>query len=99
MHMWVLHVRAICHGLMPRPGIEPRTLRSKVALYHVAIKAGLYRKTVQVYDIHVPNLYPVAKPVLRHLIHDLLKPEMVKMRNCNFSRVLAWFLCFGCMIV
>ena len=27
------------------------------ALYHVAIKAGLYRKAVQVY--HIPNLYPV----------------------------------------
>ena len=29
-----------------------------LALYHVAIKAGLYRKAVQVYDI--PNLYPVT---------------------------------------
>ena len=28
------------------------------ALTHVAIKAGLYRKEVQVYDI--PNLYPVT---------------------------------------
>ena len=28
------------------------------ALYHVAIKAGLYRKAAQVYDI--PNLYPVT---------------------------------------
>ena len=28
------------------------------ALYHVAIKAGLYRKAVQVYII--PNLYPVT---------------------------------------
>ena len=28
------------------------------ALYHVAIKAGLYRKAVQVY--HIPNLYPVT---------------------------------------
>ena len=31
------------------------------ALYHVAIKAGLYRKTVQVYDI--PNLYPANAQV------------------------------------
>ena len=29
-----------------------------LALYHVAIKAGLYHKAVQVYDI--PNLYPVT---------------------------------------
>ena len=29
-----------------------------LALYHVAIKAGLYRKAVQVY--HIPNLYPVT---------------------------------------
>ena len=46
---------------MPQPKIEPGTLRSIVkhqALYHVAIKAGLYRKSVQVFDI--PNLYPVT---------------------------------------
>ena len=30
------------------------------ALYHVAIKAGLYRKAVQVY--HIPNLYHVTYP-------------------------------------
>ena len=29
-----------------------------LALYHVAIKAGLYRKAVQVY--YIPNLYPVT---------------------------------------
>ena len=29
------------------------------ALYHVAIKAGLYRKAVQVY--YIPNLYPVTR--------------------------------------
>ena len=29
------------------------------ALYHVAIKGGLYRKAVQVNDI--PNLYPVTQ--------------------------------------
>ena len=40
---------------------EDRTrdpLISSLALYHVALKAGLYRKAVQVYDI--PNLYPVT---------------------------------------
>ena len=36
---------------MPRPGIEAGTL----PLYHVAIKAGLYRRAVY----HIPNLYPV----------------------------------------
>ena len=30
-----------------------------LALYHVAIKAGLYRKAVQVY--YIPNLYPVTQ--------------------------------------
>ena len=30
-----------------------------LALYHVAIKAGLYRMAVQVY--YIPNLYPVTK--------------------------------------
>ena len=29
-----------------------------LALYHVAIKTGLYRKAVQVY--YIPNLYPVT---------------------------------------
>ena len=29
-----------------------------LALYHVAIKAGLYRKAVQIY--YIPNLYPVT---------------------------------------
>ena len=37
------------------------------ALYHVAIKAGLYRKAVQVY--YIPNLYPVT--------HSHLKTEIV----------------------
>ena len=36
-----------------------------LALYHVAIKAGLYRKAVQVY--HIPNLYPVTCIFLHNL--------------------------------
>ena len=31
---------------------------SSLALYHIAIKSGLYSKAVQVYDI--PNLYPMT---------------------------------------
>ena len=52
-----------CHGLLKNlhSPAEDRTgdpwIYSR-ALYHVAIKAGLYRKAVQVYDI--PNQYPVT---------------------------------------
>ena len=53
----------ICHGLLKNfhAPAEDRTGNPSIyslALYHVAIKAGLYRKAVQVYDI--PNLYPVT---------------------------------------
>ena len=52
-----------CHGLLKNSHApaEDRTGDHSIyrlALYHVAIKAGLYRKAVQVYDI--PNLYPVT---------------------------------------
>ena len=33
-----------------------------LALYHVAIKAGLYHRAVQVY--YIPNLYPVTFKLL-----------------------------------
>ena len=36
------------NNIFPRPGIEPGPLDSSPTLYHVAIKAGLYRKAVQV---------------------------------------------------
>ena len=54
---------AICHGLLKNLHVpaEDRTGDSSIysrALYHVAIKAGLYRRAVQVYDI--PNLCPVT---------------------------------------
>ena len=53
----------ICHGLLKNfhAPAEDRTgdpSISSLALYHVAIKAGLYRKAVQVY--YIPNLYPVT---------------------------------------
>ena len=52
-----------CHGLLKNSHApaEDRTGGPSIyslALYHVAIKAGLYSKAVQVYDI--PNLYPVT---------------------------------------
>ena len=57
---------AICHGTLkkshkilyvPSPDLNPGLLGDRRTLYHVAIKAGLYRKPVQVYDIpnyHIP---------------------------------------------
>ena len=57
---------AICHGTLkkshkilyvPSPYSNPVLLGDRRTLYHVAIKAGLYRKAVQVYDIpnyHIP---------------------------------------------
>ena len=54
---------AICHGLLKNSHVpaEDRTGDPSIyslALYHVAIKAGLYRKAVQVY--YIPNQYPVT---------------------------------------
>ena len=53
----------MCHGLLKNSHApaEDRTGDPSIcslALYHVAIKAGLYRKAVQVY--YKPNLYPVT---------------------------------------
>ena len=64
MHMWVINVwRHLSRTLKKNLHVpaEDRTgdpSISSVALYHVAIKVGLYHKAVQVYDI--PNLYPVT---------------------------------------
>ena len=51
-HRLLKHVNAPAEDRTGDPLISSR------ALYHVAIKAGLFRKAVQVYDI--PNLYPVT---------------------------------------
>ena len=53
----------LCHGLLKNFHVpaEDRTGDPSIyslAVYHVAIKAGLYRKAVQVY--YIPNLYPVT---------------------------------------
>ena len=53
----------LCHGLLKNIHVpaEDRTGDPSICsrtLFHVAIKAGLHRKVVQVYAI--PNLYPVT---------------------------------------
>ena len=64
MHMWVIYIgRHLSQTLkkIHHAPAEDRTGDPSIysrALYHVAIKAGLYRKAVQVY--HIPNLYPVT---------------------------------------
>ena len=63
MHLWVISFGRLFHGLLKNlyALAEDRTgdpSINSLALYHVAIKACLYHKTVQVYDI--PNLYPVT---------------------------------------
>ena len=64
MHMWVIsvgrHLSRTLKKILHAPA-EDRTGNPSIyslALYHVAIKAGLYRKAVQVY--YIPNLYPVT---------------------------------------
>ena len=64
MHMRVIyvgrHLSRTLKKIFHAPA-EDRTgdlLIYSLALYHVAIKAGMYRKAVQVYFI--PNLYPVT---------------------------------------
>ena len=65
MHMWASHWVPFVTDYAPAgdrtgdPSIYSR------ALYHVAIKAGLFRKAVQVYNI--PKLYPVTKPYVSHV--------------------------------
>ena len=64
MHMWVIYVgRHLSRTLKKNLHVpaEDRTRDPSIyslALYHVAIKAGLYRKAVQVY--YILNLYPVT---------------------------------------
>ena len=43
------------NNIFPRPGIEPGPLDSKSYTLPVAIKAGLYRKAVQVCYIPIPG--------------------------------------------
>ena len=63
MHMWVICVgrhlsRALKNVHAPAGDGTGDRLIYKRTLHHVAIKAGLYHKTIQVCD--VPNLYPVT---------------------------------------
>ena len=39
----------------PDRGLNPGRLRDRLTLYRVAIKAGFYRKAVQVYHIPIPG--------------------------------------------
>ena len=64
MHMWAIyvgrHLSRTLKKILHAPA-EDRTGDLSIyslALYHVAIKAGLYRKAVQVY--YIPNQYPVT---------------------------------------
>ena len=64
MHMWVISVGRHLSRTLKKNSHTPAEVRTgdlsicSLALYHVAIKAGLYRKAVQVY--YIPNLYPVT---------------------------------------
>ena len=63
MHMWVIYVGRHLSRTLKKSNApaEDRTGDPSIyslALYHVPIKAGLYRKAVQVY--YIPNLYPVT---------------------------------------
>ena len=64
MHMRVIYVGrhlSQTHQKILYAPAEDRTGDLSIlrrALYHVAIKTGLYRKAVQVHDI--PNIYPVT---------------------------------------
>ena len=43
------------NNIFPDRGSNPGRLRDRLTLYRVAIKAGLYRKAVQVYHIPIPG--------------------------------------------
>ena len=51
---WVPNIR-VEKTLFRDRGSNPSRLRDRPTLYHVAIKAGLYRKAVQVYHIPIPG--------------------------------------------
>ena len=55
---WVIYVGRHCRRTkifyLPQPGIEPRLLDIQATLYHVAVKAGFYRKAVEVY-LYIPR--------------------------------------------
>ena len=51
----------------PNRGSNPVRWTQSPTLYHVAIKAGLYRKAVQVHHIRIPGI----KDGMAHCIHDL----------------------------
>ena len=60
----------------PDRGSNPGRLRDRLTLYRVAIKAGLYRKAVQVYHIPIPgDIYIVwiYRIKLSHLINDIMR--------------------------
>ena len=43
------------NNIFPNRGANPGRLRDRPTLYHVAVKAGLYRKVVQVYHTPIPG--------------------------------------------
>ena len=64
MPVWVSYVgrrfsRALLRILTPDRGSNRDPFDLKANNLNIAIKAGLYRNPVQVYD--TPNLYPVAQ--------------------------------------
>ena len=61
-HMWVIYVgrqmlqvKKMEITFFPDRGSNPVRWTQSPTLYHVAIKAGLYRKAVQVYHIPIPG--------------------------------------------
>ena len=68
MHMWIISVGRHLSRTLKKANApaEDRTGDPSIyslALYHVAIKAGLYRKAVQVY--HIPNIYSTDQVVFQ----------------------------------
>ena len=58
---FLVHIKCVMDSLNSHAPAEGRAGDPSIyglALYHVAIKAGLHRKAVQVY--YIPNLYPVT---------------------------------------
>ena len=74
----------------PRPGIEPVRWIQSPTLYHVAIKAGFYRKAVEVY--HIPNCYIYIYVYIYIVGHSLYREfGIVLVMMCSHSVSL-----FGC---
>ena len=80
MHLWVIYIGhhlslTLKYSHAPAENRTGDPSIYSLALYHVAIKAGLYCKAVQVF--YIPNLYPVTyqNDIIKYLTMEMYDVE------------------------